>query len=225
VLQVLISALIAFGTPNIKTSLPNCRYDDIPATHGTYELWQKTLLDPIYTLSPDYVPTDLTSLSEIGLSGKHLVRRLVIEDLVALLEAANAAGTLLEVQSAYRSYDYQADTFTYWVEQEGSDSALRSSAKAGHSEHQLGTTIDFRSAAGPAPWDVSDWGTTPEGSWLSSNSWRFGFVKSYDHGQEAETCYNYEPWHYRYLGRDLAKKFVESEQSLRAWLWQEGAEQ
>ena len=224
-LLIVITALLVLGNQHNQISLPECRYDDLPATHATYNAWQSTLLDTIYSLSADYVPIDLTPLSDIGLPGNHFVRRLVVDDLVALLEAAKVTGNPLEVQSAYRSYQYQANTFDYWVELEGEESALRSSARAGHSEHQLGTTIDFRAAGGPAPWDVPDWGMTPEGSWLTKNSWRFGFVMSYNQGQEKETCYMYEPWHYRYLGRDVAKQFIESNQSLRSWLWEERAVQ
>ena len=91
-------------------------------------------------------------------------------------------------------------TFAYWVRVSGYAAALRSSARAGHSEHQLGTTLDFRSYGGSAPWNYADWGTTKAGAWLRNNAWRYGFVMSYPKGKTSVTCYAYEPWHYRYVG-------------------------
>ena len=86
------------------------------------------------------------------------------------------------------------------------DRAAKSSARAGHSEHQLGTTIDFRSYGGSAPWYYRDWGTTKAGAWLKLNAWKYGFVMSYPKGKTSVTCYAYEPWHFRYVGRAVAAK-------------------
>ena len=101
----------------------------------------------------------------------------------------------------------------------GPEAALKTSARPGHSEHQLGTALDFRSADGPPAWELPDWQKTSEGAWLAENGPRFGFVMSYPAGQEAVTCYSYEPWHYRYVGRDAAAELVESGLTLREWLW------
>ena len=210
--------VLQLGLAAAQLELPSCRYDDLKTPYTNYQDWARTLLDPIYSLPADYAPPDLVSIDKLGLSGDHRVRSLMIEDLQALLEAAATAGVPLEIQSAYRSYDYQARTFTYWTEREGREAALRSSARAGHSEHQLGTAIDFRSAGGTPPWDLADWGQTPAGAWLAANGWRFGFVMSYPRGLEEQTCYIYEPWHYRYLGREAAQAVTQSGLPLRVWL-------
>ncbi len=76
------------------------------------------------------------------------------------------------------------------------------SARAGHSEHQLGTAIDFTIPGLARPWYYADWGRTRTGAWLRSNAWRYGFVLSYPAGGTARSCYAYEPWHYRWVGRD-----------------------
>ena len=70
-----------------------------------------------------------------------------------------------------------------------------------------------------AAWDLDDWAATPEGAWLAENAWRFGFVMSYPRGKEAVTCYLYEPWHYRYLGRELAARVRASGLAPREYLW------
>jgi zinc D-Ala-D-Ala carboxypeptidase len=199
--------------------LPPCRYDDVLTSYQNYEDWQLTLLDTIYKLPETYAPSDLASTAQAGLSPDYKLRALVIPDLTALVQAAKGVGLGLELQSAYRSYSYQERTFQYWVNKQGYEAALKSSARPGHSEHQLGTAIDFRSAGGPAPWDMEDWAATPEGSWLAQHAWEYGFVMSYPPGKQAITCYIYEPWHYRYMGRDVAKAVKESGLTLREWLW------
>lgn len=198
---------------------PECRYDDVAAYHTGYDDWALTLLDPIYKLGESYAPPDLVSASQAGLGGDHQVRALVVDDLTALSRAAAEAGNPIALQSAYRSYAYQVRTFDYWVSADGLEAALTSSARAGHSEHQLGTAIDVRSADGPAPWDLPDWAETPAGAWMAENAWRYGFVMSYPKGQERVTCYVYEPWHYRYLGREAAAEMRASGLTLREWLW------
>lgn len=202
--------------------LPPCSFQDIETPRQRLADWPYTLLDTSFKLSESYVPPDLAPLTEAGVGTDTMkLRRIVLPDLQALLAAARAAGVALEVQSAYRSYSYQVSTFDYWVAHSGMDAALATSARPGHSEHQLGTALDFRSADGPAAWDVADWRTTPEGAWLAQNASRFGFVMSYPEGQKALTCYAYEPWHYRYVGREVAALVRESGLTLREWLWQQ----
>jgi len=214
--------LLLLTSVGLAVPLPACGYDDLETPLQTLADWPYTLLDTLYKLPESYAPDDLVPVSEAGLESDHLVRSLVIDDLRALVEAAEAAGHALAVQSAYRSYSYQADTFEYWVAQDGYEAALRSSARAGHSEHQLGTALDFRSADGPPAWELEDWGGTPEGAWLAENAHHYGFVMSYPKGKEAITCYIYEPWHYRYVGREVAQRVVESGLTLREWLWAHG---
>jgi len=173
----------------------------------------------LFQVSEDYEPTDLIPLSELGINSDKEIRQFMADDLKNLLQDANAAGYPLVIQSAYRSHSYQAQTFAYWVEQEGQEAALKSSARAGHSEHQLGTVIDFRSEGGPPAWELEDWATTPEGAWVAENAWRYGFVMSYPKGLEEITCYIYEPWHYRYIGIENARDHKESGLSLREWIW------
>jgi len=207
------------GAPAVAAPLPSCAVADVPAPASGYGEWASTLLDTHFTLPPDYAPPDLVSTARAGLDESHRLRAVVIDDLAALVEAAGRAGHRLELQSAYRSYSYQQRTFQYWVDHDGYDYALRSSARPGHSEHQLGTVVDLRGAGGAAPWDVDDWAATPTGSWVAANAWRYGFVMSYPHGLEPQTCYVYEPWHYRYLGRAEARAVHDSGLTLRAYLW------
>jgi D-alanyl-D-alanine carboxypeptidase len=216
-MRFVILFALSVCSSGLGQSLPGCDYADLATFHQAYDTWQYTLLDPLYKLPESYVPPDLFVIAQQ--SSTYKARSLLRADLEALLHDAALAGAALEIQSAYRSYSYQAQTFQYWVDKEGKTAALKTSARAGHSEHQLGTALDFRSKDGPAPWDLEDWATTPAGVWLAENAWRYGFVMSYPKGKEALTCYSYEPWHYRYMGRELAKAIKESGLTLREWLW------
>jgi D-alanyl-D-alanine carboxypeptidase len=202
--------------------LPACDYLDLPAARGAYADWGTTVLDTVFQLPTGYAPGDLVDTSEAGLNGTHLIRAIALPDLSAMVDAAASAGARLAVQSAYRSYAGQVLTFDGWVQQVGYDEALETSARPGHSEHQLGTAIDFRTVGGLSPWSYADWGTTTEGAWLAANAWRFGWVMSYPNGTRTVSCYRYEPWHYRYVGRATATAVHEAGVTLREWLWLQG---
>jgi D-alanyl-D-alanine carboxypeptidase len=222
-------AVIAHGTPGATSvaaiepgapALPVCRYRDEPTRYRKLGQWRKTLLDTNLKVKAAYRPRDLVSVSRAGIGGSGQVRSLVIDDLRAMARAARRAGAGIAVRSAYRSYAYQVSTFAYWVGQVGLQQARKVSARPGHSEHQLGTTLDLRSAGSTrAPWDYPDWGRTKAGRWMKRNAWRYGFLRSYPKGEASTSCYRYEPWHFRYVGRALARKVHLSGQVPRAYLW------
>ena len=136
-----------------------------------------------------------------------------------MADAARAAGAPIAVASAYRSYATQKVTFQTWVNALGYAKALKVSARPGHSEHQLGLAIDFKSEPGGAPWNGVDWATTPAGAWMKANAWHYGWVISYPKNKLSTVCYAYEPWHYRYVGRELAASIHASGLTTRAYLW------
>ena len=221
---LLLSCALATGlaaTVVSASSLPSCAITDATTAQRVYADWGRTVLDTRYRLPSSYAPGDLRSTSKAGLNGSHRVRAFVIADLRAMASAARRAGARLAVQSAYRSYATQRSTFAYWSRVSGYAAALRSSARAGHSEHQLGTTIDFRSYGGSAPWYYRDWGKTRAGAWLKANAWKYGFIMSYPKGKSSVTCYAYEPWHFRYVGRAEAALVKASGLTLREYLWRQ----
>jgi D-alanyl-D-alanine carboxypeptidase len=210
--------------PGDGGSLPTCAYVDITTTYHAYSDWARTLLDTIYRLPSSYAPGDRVSTAQAGLTSGFSVRSLALDDLTAMAADAKAAGATLAIQSAYRSYDTQVSTFQHWVDSVGRDEALLASARPGHSEHQLGTAIDFKSYGGSAPWNSADWATTTAGAWLAANAWQYGWVMSYPKtASPALTCYQYEPWHYRYVGREAAAAIHESGLAPRQWFWEHGS--
>lgn len=180
-----------------------------------------TILDRSYALPPDYAPADLVSVAQAGFAGGaagQLVTAAVLGDLAAMREASVVAGLQVQVQSAYRSYAEQAVTFGFWAGQLGNEGALVRAASPGHSEHQLGTAIDFTSA-GWSDGRFGDWALeTVEGAWLVEHAWEYGFAMSYPAGSQATTCFSYEPWHYRWIGRGPAAEWHAGGLPLRTFL-------
>ena len=198
--------------------LPACRYDDILTAPRAYADWSITLVDTILRVPRDYIPPDLTPVSSAGIGGSGSIRAVAVDDLHAMTVAAAAAGNPIAVQSAYRSYEMQETVFQGYVDKYGLKQARLISARPGHSEHQLGLAIDFKSAGGGSPF-VGDWGLSPAGIWMRAHAWQYGFALSYPKGMKAKTCYAYESWHYRYLGRDLAAAVHASGLTTREYLW------
>ncbi|HSK94198.1 MAG TPA: M15 family metallopeptidase [Candidatus Angelobacter sp.] len=207
-------------TPPVGNVLPTCAYMHVLTRHHGYDDWPIALLDTIYHLPADHAPGDLVDSGTAGVNGGYLLRGFVAEELRGLAAAARAAGAPIQLVSGYRSHAQQQATFDYWVGIGGYEAALRTSARAGHSEHQLGTAIDVTSEGGAAPWEYDDWASTPAGAWMAANAWRYGFVMSYPRGSFDRTCYDYEPWHYRYVGRDLAARIAADGRTPREVLWE-----
>ncbi len=160
------------------------------------------LADKQHFLGADYKPGDivpLTNYPELTLSRNNLsLRKILIPNLVAMVDDAQKQGLTLQVSSTYRGYSYQKKLFDREVELYGLETAERESARPGTSQHQLGTAIDFGT--------ISDnYAFSPEGKWLFKNAWKYGFSLSYPDGYENVTGYRYECWHYRYIGPEAAK--------------------
>jgi D-alanyl-D-alanine carboxypeptidase len=201
--------------------LPQCRIDDVRTRYTQLADWKKTLLDTTFRLPRTYAPDDLRSTAGAGLNGGFKVRRVILPDLRRLATAARAAHSALAVNSGYRSFQEGKDSFEKYVKQVGYETAIKYGARPGHSEHQLGTAIDFRSASsGKAPWNYPDWATTPPGAWMKAHAWEYGFVMSYPRGKRLKTCMNYEPWHYRYVGVHISRQVHETGVTLRRFLWE-----
>jgi D-alanyl-D-alanine carboxypeptidase len=198
-----------------------CMPGDDPVEADPLADWQTVVVDPGHRLSSDFAPPDLVDLGTAGFdSTGDQVRRIVVPDLAALRQAAEANGTPFIVVSAFRSYAHQQRLFDNQVEQVGEERAETSTATPGHSEHQLGTTIDVLDPR--ADELTTAFGRTPAGRWVAAHAHEYGFVMSYpDEGRE-QTCYDFEPWHLRYVGRDTAQRIHASGRTPRAWMISQG---
>jgi D-alanyl-D-alanine carboxypeptidase len=215
----LLPASAATPSPVVGVGpLPDCQLRDILTVPRGYDDWAITLVDWNLSVGPDYKPPDLVFVSDAGVGGSGLVRKIVIADLRAMAKAAKANGTPLASLSAYRGYKQQGKLFNGyagWNEKKQTysnfDDAINFSHRPGHSEHQLGLAIDFL--------DVGKETLTRTGQWLKKHAWEYGWLMSFPDVAFERTCFSYEPWHYRYVGRDLARKIHESGLTIREYLW------
>jgi zinc D-Ala-D-Ala carboxypeptidase len=200
--------------------LPACVEVDVVVPNDPATEWDTVLVDTGRALGEGYSPNDLHNIADAGFpfTDGLAVRELVLADLAALREAAAANGTPLSIIAAYRSHAQQADLYERRVDELGSSEAGSRVARPGHSEHQLGTTIDV-TTEGETDVDQS-WGATPHGQWVATHAHEYGFLLSYPLDGEDRTCYDYEPWHLRYVGRELASNVIDSGLTLREHLWQ-----
>ena len=179
------------------------------------------LVNKEYKLPSTYAPTGLVNLSSTGIinGSGYKLRNILVDDLTELVTDAKADGISLSVRSAYRSYSTQLSTYSYWVSYNGGcvECADRISARAGHSQHQLGTTIDFSSPEVNNQIGVL-FNDTKASKWLASNAYLYGFVIGYPQGYESTTGYSYESWHYRYIGKTYAKEMHDSGMILETYL-------
>jgi len=168
------------------------------------------------TLKSDYVPSDLRAIPDyMNPSYSMQLRAEALEQLELLWNAAAYDGIVMHIRSAYRSYSTQKDLFQDYANRYGEEEANRFSARAGQSEHQLGTTVDF---GGTAVDYKAAFAETPQGSWLAENAYYFGFAMSYPENKEHITGYIFEPWHYRYIGIEAAAEWRASGKTLREFL-------
>lgn len=175
------------------------------------------------------VPEDYES-TLISLSGDYAVEdsqvdQSCLNDLISMLDACNAEAPRAYVVSAYRSYSHQSRNFQRKVNEylnkgysqaDAEKEAATVVAVPGTSEHQLGLAVDIIDTQ---LWDlVEEQENLPAQKWLMANSWRYGFIFRYPKDKIDVTGIIYEPWHYRYVGKELAREIHESGLTLEEYM-------
>lgn len=160
------------------------------------------LVNKYYYLANNYVPSDLIKVKR----GIGSIRKEAYDAYLIMYNTAKEDGLNLYVLSSYRSYYTQKAIYNRYVAQRGVARTDRSSARPGFSEHQAGFTLDFVIPGH----SLGDFINSKEYKWLSTNSYKYGFILRYPKNKEDITGYMYEPWHYRYVGLDVAKYIYEN---------------
>ncbi len=155
------------------------------------------LVNKYRALSPDYAP-DLVRLGSAYGSGALTAE--AAEAFRHMADAARNEGISLRSVSAYRSYATQSSIYSRYVSQNGRSLADTFSARPGYSEHQTGLALDINTASTSAHFE-----NTREYAWLIDNCAQYGFLLRYPAEKEAVTGYRFEPWHYRYVGPEIAR--------------------
>lgn len=130
-----------------------------------------------------------------------------------LIKAAADSQVPLRVVSGYRSYESQKSVYESYVQKDGQTAADTYSARPGHSEHQTGLAADLGNGSGQC--DLEEcFATTAGGKWLEANAHTYGFIIRYAKSKTDVTGYQYEPWHIRYVGVDLANELRAKNQTM-----------
>lgn len=171
------------------------------------ELLQK--YSKVYFLNEHYVPASLAAVPKEYLYSPDRdveVHTQILPFLEALMSSARDDGMDLQIISAYRSFGTQEELKNHYSVTYGEGTANQFSAEQGYSEHQLGTAVDFTTSDVGA--HFSGFEHTPEYVWLQENAHIFGFTLSYP---ENNSYYQFEPWHWRFVGKELATHLFENE--------------
>ncbi len=141
------------------------------------------------------------------------VSKLAVPSLESMAKAAKGSGLELMLISGFRSAKFQKELYDTQVAQYGQAEADRQSAKPGTSEHQTGLAIDLGRADKEC--ELTEcFGGTPEGKWLADHAHEHGFIIRYLENKETRTGYMYEPWHLRYVGKELATELKNKQQTM-----------
>lgn len=158
----------------------------------------KMLVNKFHYLNEDYLPDDIVPISNWYAYEGHSTKKEVYDHYVSMWNDANEQGLVLLVNSSYRTFEEQQEQY----DMSNDDYASR----PGFSEHQTGLALDIVSDGVQG----NEFENTDEFKWLQENAHKYGFILRYPKDKEYITGYNYESWHYRYVGEELATKVKES---------------
>lgn len=162
---------------------------------------------------PDDLRTPAVALRLSSTSEEMKLRDEAATALEAMFQSAQSAGFELMIASAFRSQSTQQGLYNRYVAQDGQAAADTYSARPGHSEHQTGWGVDVEPASRQCEVEVC-FADLPEGQWVAANARHFGYIVRYEKGKDSLTGYTYEPWHLRYVGRELATELAKTGSTL-----------
>lgn len=177
-------------------------YDYYTHTKATKDLNTNTILVNKYNyLTEDYVPENLQTVDKKYSSKTLQLVDYAKEAFEELSEAASKENYTVLAMSSYRSYQYQYNLYNRYVNTDGVEAADTYSARPGYSEHQTGLAVDVYNGKE----DFTNFEKTKEYNWMQDNAYKFGFILRFPKDKVLETGYQYESWHYRYVGKEIAK--------------------
>ncbi len=171
-------------------------------------------------LLQNYRPDDLEPIKYYAAErspASRFMRKEAADNFHLMVEEAEKAGHTIMMTTAFRDYNFQKTLFDNYVAKNGFEEANKFSAKPGQSEHQTGLAVDITSPN--VNYQLTyDLGNTEEGKWLAENCKNYGFILRYPEGQFEITGYEYEPWHFRYVGKIAAELIYQEGTTLEEFL-------
>ena len=196
---------------NVNMNLDLTHYEDkIPARNQNNKL---ILVNKYYYLEEDYVPANLEELSnQYALNNMKMVKE-AKDAFEEMSKEAKKNGLKIIAMSTYRDYAYQTNLYNNYVKKDGKEAADTYSGRPGFSEHQTGYAVDVYNDDK----SYTDFHLTEEFKWMQENAKNYGFILRFPQGKENETGYQYESWHYRYVGLEAATYITEKNITLEEY--------
>ena len=165
-------------------------------------------------VTQDYIPENLEPIdTAYARSGMQLVSE-AKNAFEELSQKAKEDDMTILAMSSYRSYDYQVNLYNNYVETDGKQAADTYSARAGYSEHQTGLAVDVYNGVIP----YTSFEETEEFTWMQQNAYKYGFILRFPEDKTNITGYQYESWHYRYVGKEIAEEIYKNNLTLEEYL-------
>lgn len=163
------------------------------------------LLNKYYAIDSNFKPQNLKDIDPNYRSKYLQMTKDAADAFNTMAKDAKNEGYTIRAISTYRTYTYQKDLYNRYVKNDGVENADTYSARPGHSEHHTGLAVDIDNKTKV----YTQFGDTKEFNWMKDNAHKYGFILRYTKENEFITGYKNEPWHYRYVGIDIATKMKE----------------
>jgi D-alanyl-D-alanine carboxypeptidase len=179
-------------------------YTDVQKTDTSKD--NLILVNKYNSLDKDFQFDDIVDVSIQHCYGEQSIRKEVYDKFKEMFNAAKQENLTIIINSSYRTYEYQENLWNRYASNNGDEWADSYAARAGHSEHQTGLSVDLTTYGVVEQGDFEE---TDEFKWLSENAYKYGFILRYPKDKENITGYSYESWHFRYVGESVAKEIYE----------------
>ena len=188
---------------NVNMNLDLEKYEQTQP--AKYQNTEKILVNKYYNVGQDYIPENLELIDNQYAIGNMKMVKVAKEAFESLSAAAKKENLNIIAMSTYRSYDYQTNLYNRYVAQDGKENADTYSGRPGHSEHQTGLAADVYNKTET----YTNFERTKEYQWMQEHAHEYGFILRFPENKVGETGYQFESWHYRYVGLEAAKYIKE----------------
>lgn len=197
---------------NVNMNLDKKQYEDAIEIEDKNN--QLVLVNKYNYLGDKFIPENLDNINtQYALSNMKLVDY-AKEAFEKMAKDARKENLKIIAMSTYRSYSYQVDLYNRYKKKDGQEAADKYSGRPGFSEHQSGLAVDVYNGKE----DYTNFESTKEFTWMKDHAHEYGFIIRFPKGKENETGYQYESWHYRYVGIDVATYIKNNNISLEEYI-------
>ena len=191
---------------NVNCNLDKVYYEDVSEADTSKGMY--TLVNKFYYLTDKYESNDIVSVKNKYTKYSAKLNKDAYEAFKKMADDMAKEDLTIKITTGYRNYNFQKTLYNNYVESDGVKAADTYSARPGYSEHQLGYSADITNGDLVS---FDEFENTEEFKWLQKNAYKYGFILRFPKGKDDLTGYIYESWHYRYVGKDVAKYIHEND--------------